>query len=119
MKEVGCPREKSGDLIGHDSVLESDGLGADRVGGTRKGVEGGDRGNGNTEPSVEEVVTGTRDGDGPILSEPGGSGSAGKGDGDLGEPSGTTGLAHEIGGGIETSVHVLFELIVSGKINET
>ena len=80
---------------------------------------GRDGGNGHTEPGVEEVISGTGNRHGPVVSEIGGSGGTGETDGHLGEPGRAPGLAHKVRGRVLSSIHILLEFIVGRKIDET
>ena len=79
---------------------------------------GGEGGDGHTKPGVEEVITRTGDGDGPVVTKVGGTRGTGETHGHLGEPGSTARLADKVGRSILTTVHVLFKLIVGSKINE-
>ena len=113
--EIGGPREESGNMVSGRTIFQTDaGVGRRSTGG------GSDHpGDGHTEPGVEKIITCTGNGNGPVLTEAGGSGGTGEDDGDLGEPGGTTSLADKVCRGIETTVHVLFEFIVGREIDET
>ena len=113
--EIGSP----GDVL-LVQVIGKTTLGLGGRGGVAAGrLESDETGESDTEPGVEKVITGTRDGHGPVVTEVGRTRGTGETDGDLGEPGGTTGLTDEVGGGILTTVHVLFKLIVGSKIDET
>ena len=113
--EIGCP----GDVL-LVQVIGKTTLGLGGRGGIAAGrLESDQTGESDTEPGVEKIITGTRDGHGPVVTEIGRTGGTGETDGDLGEPGSTTGLTDEVGGGILTTVHVLFKLIVGRKIDET
>jgi len=83
-------------------------------------VEGRGRnlGQDDTEPGLEEVVTSTGDGDGPLLTETGVASRATENDGNLGEPSRFANFADKVGNGFGTTVGVFFLFIISGKINK-
>jgi hypothetical protein len=119
---------------GSDEIVEGDAAFADQVvadvlgpadspdtrGGSSVGLVGGqgDGGEGNAQPGVEEVVTSTRDGDGPFSVEFGGTSVARQDNGDLGEPSGLASFADEVGSSVATTIHVLFKFVVGSQINK-
>jgi len=73
---------------------------------------------GDTKPSLEEIVTGAGDGNRPLVAEVGTACGLGEAYWDLGEPSGLTGFAYEIGGGISPTIEVFLDLVEGGEINE-
>jgi len=71
------------------------------------------------QPRVEEVITSTRDGYGPLLTEAGLAGTAAEAYWHLGEPSRFTNFANEVCNGIRTAVQILLLFIIGGKIDKT
>lgn len=70
-------------------------------------------------PRLEEVITRTRDRYRPFGVEGWGTRRTRKDNGNLGEPSRLPGLADEIRGRFLTTIHVFFNLVECGEINET
>jgi hypothetical protein len=119
---------------GSDEIVEGDAAFADQVvadvlgpadspdagGGSGDGLVSGqsDGGEGDAQPGVEEVITSTRDGDGPFSVEFGGTSVARQDDWDLGEPSGLASFADEVGSSVATTIHVLFKFVVGSQINK-
>lgn len=120
---------------GSHKIVESNGRLADKIvhkiGSPRhKGINGhittillaskcwysGHRGKNQSHPGVEKIITGTRNGHGPFLRESRSARSTRKNDGDLREPCRFTRLPDEICGGVITSVHVFFKLVISSEI---
>ena len=85
--------------------------------------DGGEFGEGASEPGLEEVIASARNGDGPVVVasvEVGGAAGAGEDDGNLGEPSGLVVFPNEVGESLGiAAVEVSLLLVIGGKINET
>jgi len=79
---------------------------------------GGDLIQTDAEPGLEKIITGARDADGPVLTKLRLTGRVGQDDRNLSEPGRLARSANKVCDGITAAVHVLFELVVSGEINE-
>lgn len=83
-----------------------------------RGIKG-DRWGLEAKPRLEEVITRTRDRYGPLSVEGWGTRRTRKDNGNLGEPGRLASLADEIRGRFLTTIHVFFNLVECGEINET
>ena len=71
------------------------------------------------QPSVQQVITGTRDRDRPLLTEARLTRARGQADRDLGEPSGLANLTNKVSDSVRAAIQVLFLLVISSKIDKT
>lgn len=122
----GGPEIKLGGLDLHrDKVVESDGNLLDKVVHEVLDPEvletrnGGHDGGSDLKPARQKVVSSTRDGDRPSVSEISISTGRGKDDGDLGEPGRLNVLTNKVSDSFITSVKVILERIKGSKIDES
>ena len=91
-------------------------VGAELIGGR---IGKGDRWSLEAKPRLEEVITRTRDRYRPFGVEGWGARRTRKDNGNLGEPSRLASLTDEICSRFLTAIHVFFNLVEGGEINET
>ena len=91
------------------------------IGGSNGSVGSGSSNSvhGQTQPGVQQVITGTRDRNRPLLTKSGLTRATAQADWDLSKPSRLANFANEIGNSIWTAVQVLLLFIISGKINKS
>ena len=77
------------------------------------------RGDGTTEPSMDEVITSTRDAGSPLLAETRLAHVLRQNSGDQGEPGRLASVAHKVGSSLGATIDVLLQLIKRGKIDKS
>lgn len=78
----------------------------------------GHRGDGHTEPRVQQVVARARDLHGPLLAELGLTRCTREHHGHLGEPGRLASLPHEVRDGLQAAEEVFLQFVVRGEIDE-
>lgn len=105
--KVGGPGQESLDGV----------VGVARVGGGLGGRN--NLGKGEPKPSVQQVVASAANAHTPLLAKARLARGPGQNDRHLCEPSSLAGLPHKVGGRIRTTVHILLQLVIGGKIDKS